>query len=88
MFGDSIPVASRPEVGSTSFALVTFAANSGAREAPRVAETAVQCISVSGDLYAVNAVCACISIGRASLARENDAGGSWGQEVHILPVNI
>ena len=28
------------------------------------------------------------SIGRASLARENEAGGSWGQEVHILHVNI
>ena len=27
-------------------------------------------------------------IGRASLARENEAGGSWGQEVHILHVNI
>ena len=29
-----------------------------------------------------------IAIGRASLARENEAGGSWGQEVHILHVNI
>ena len=28
------------------------------------------------------------TIGRASLARENEAGGSWGQEVHILHVNI
>ena len=28
------------------------------------------------------------AIGRASLARENEAGGSWGQEVHILHVNI
>ena len=27
-------------------------------------------------------------IGPASLARENEAGGSWGQEVHILHVNI
>ena len=27
-------------------------------------------------------------IGRAGLARENEAGGSWGQEVHILHVNI
>ena len=27
-------------------------------------------------------------IGRASLAREDEAGGSWGQEVHILHVNI
>ena len=27
-------------------------------------------------------------IGRASLARENEAGGSWRQEVHILHVNI
>ena len=27
-------------------------------------------------------------IGRASLARENEAGDSWGQEVHILHVNI
>ena len=27
-------------------------------------------------------------IGRASLARENEAGGSWGQEVHILHVNV
>ena len=27
-------------------------------------------------------------IGRASLACENEAGGSWGQEVHILHVNI
>ena len=23
-----------------------------------------------------------------SLARENDAGGSWGQEIHFLHVNI
>ena len=29
-----------------------------------------------------------LPIGRASLARENEAGGSWGQEVHILHVNI
>ena len=29
-----------------------------------------------------------VTIGRASLARENEAGGSWGQEVHILHVNI
>ena len=28
------------------------------------------------------------SIGRASLARENEAGDSWGQEVHILHVNV
>ena len=27
-------------------------------------------------------------IRRVSLARENEAGGSWGQEVHILHVNI
>ena len=27
-------------------------------------------------------------IGRVSLARENEAGGSWGQEVYILHVNI
>ena len=27
-------------------------------------------------------------IGPVSLARENEAGGSWGQEVHILHVNI
>ena len=27
-------------------------------------------------------------IGRASLARENEAGGSCGQEVHILHVNV
>ena len=46
MFGISIAVASRPEVGSTSSALVTLAANSAAREAPRAAETAVQCIYV------------------------------------------
>ena len=26
-------------------------------------------------------------IGRASLAGENEAGGSWGQEVHILHIN-
>ena len=29
-----------------------------------------------------------LTIGRASLARENEAGGSWGQEVHIIHVNI
>ena len=29
-----------------------------------------------------------MTIGRASLARENEAGGSWGQEVHLLHVNI
>ena len=27
-------------------------------------------------------------IGRASLARENEAGDNWGQEVHILHVNV
>ena len=27
-------------------------------------------------------------IGRASLARENEAGDNWGQEVHILHVEI
>ena len=27
-------------------------------------------------------------IGRVSLARENEAAGSWGQEIHILHVNI
>ena len=26
--------------------------------------------------------------GPVSLARENEAGGSWGQEVHILHVNV
>ena len=46
MFGISIATASRPEVRSTSSELVTFAANSAAREAPRAAETAVQCIQV------------------------------------------
>ena len=29
-----------------------------------------------------------LTIGRASLARENEAGGCWGQEVNILHVNI
>ena len=29
-----------------------------------------------------------MTIGRVSLARENEAGGSWGQEVHILRVNV
>ena len=32
--------------------------------------------------------CVTSPIGRASLARENEAVGSWGQEVHILLVNI
>ena len=27
-------------------------------------------------------------IGRVSLARENEAGGSWGHKVHILHVNV
>ena len=27
-----------------------------------------------------------LAIGRVSLARENEAGGSWGQEVHIVHV--
>ena len=27
-------------------------------------------------------------IGRVSLARETEARGSWGQEVHILHVNV
>ena len=27
-------------------------------------------------------------IGRVSLARENEAGGSWGQKVHILHVKV
>ena len=29
-----------------------------------------------------------LDIGRVSLARENEAGGSWGQKVHILHVNV
>ena len=29
-----------------------------------------------------------VFIGRVSLARENEAGGSLGQEVHILHVNV
>ena len=37
-------------------------------------------------------ICACTDlkfiIGRVSLARENETGGRWGQEVHILHVNI
>ena len=32
--------------------------------------------------------CDFANIGRVSLARENEAGGSWGQEIHILDVNI
>ena len=28
------------------------------------------------------------AIGRVSLGRENEVVGSWGQEVHILHVNI
>ena len=28
------------------------------------------------------------AIGPASLVRENEAGGSWGQEVYILHVNV
>ena len=30
----------------------------------------------------------CCRIGPASLAHKNEAGGSWGQEVHLLHVNI
>ena len=29
-----------------------------------------------------------IVIGRASLVHENEAGGSWGKEVHILHISI
>ena len=32
--------------------------------------------------------CELEGIGRVSLARENEAGGSWGQKVHILHVNV
>ena len=44
MFGRNFPMAftHRPDVGSASFALVTFAADFGAREAPRAAETALR----------------------------------------------
>ena len=28
------------------------------------------------------------TIGRVSLARENEAGGTWGQEVHIHHVKV
>ena len=28
------------------------------------------------------------TIGRASLVCENEAGDNWGQEVHILHVNV
>ena len=28
------------------------------------------------------------SIGRVSLMRENEAGGNWEQEIHILHVNV
>ena len=27
-------------------------------------------------------------IGRVSLARQNEAGGSWGQDIYVLHVNI
>ena len=30
----------------------------------------------------------CSVIGRVSFARENEAGGSWGQKVHILHINV
>ena len=40
---------------------------------------------VSRDVYYVSAEG---FIGRANLARGNEAGGSWGQHVHILHVNI
>ena len=41
-------------------------------------------------------VCVCVCapdsdhmlIGRVNFARENEVGGCWGQEVHILHVNI
>ena len=36
----------------------------------------------------ISALTILVSIGRVSLARENEAGGSWGQEVHILHVNV
>ena len=29
-----------------------------------------------------------VSIGHVSLALENEVGGTWGQEVHILHLNI
>ena len=37
---------------------------------------------------ALTAFKAQVDIGRVSLARENETGGSWGQEVHILHVNV
>ena len=33
-------------------------------------------------------MCRVFSIGRVRLARENEAGGSWGQEILILHVSI
>ena len=47
------------------------------------------CIMVSvDDPHGASTDGQAVSIGRASLACENEAGGSWGQEVHILHVNI
>ena len=40
-------------------------------------------VAVASEHVSVN-----VSIGRVSLARENEAGGCWGQEVHILHVNV
>ena len=45
-------------------------------------------VTFAGDSYNELAVTITLPIGRVSLARENEAGGSWGQKVHILHVNV
>ena len=45
-------------------------------------------LKVERSISKIVRICFNFIIGRASLARENEVGDSWGQEVHILHVNI
>ena len=47
-----------------------------------------QPISLTGVMRCIVGKAILRPIGRVSLTRENEAGGSWGQVVHILHVNI
>ena len=53
---------------------------------PRLCQGQIKYTLISGShsfLFCIN-----IIIGRASLARENEAGDNWGQEVNIFHVNV
>ena len=58
------------------------------RQATKAEQTTEQTVKDTETTTAATDTCEDGAIGRVSLARENEAGGSWGQKVHILHVNV